>query len=164
MNLFGFALVKKARGDPRRAPSVAKADCFRQVPLEYIPLIEYKGSMHHDVEYTNEFRNWWGTLTESEQEDVAATVGLLSKFGPQLPFPYSSGVEISSHGRMRELRVQSSGKPIRVFYAFDPRRMAVLLIGGHKTSEKRFYKQYVSLADKLYDEHLQELRGEGLIQ
>ena len=61
--------------------------------------------MHHDVEYTNEFRNWWDTLTDSEQEDVAATVGLLSKFGPQLPYPYSSGVEISSHGRMRELRV-----------------------------------------------------------
>ena len=81
--------------------------------------------MHHDVEYTNEFRNWWDTLTESEQEDVAATVGLLSKFGPQLPFPYSSGVEISSHGRMRKLRVQSSGKPIRVFYALDPRRVAV---------------------------------------
>ena len=65
---------------------------------------------------------------------------------------------------MGELRVQSSGKPIRVFYAFDPRRVAVLLIGGYKTSEKRFYKRYVSLADKLYDEYLQELRGEGLIQ
>ena len=63
-----------------------------------------------------------------------------------------------------ELRVQSSDKPIRVFYALDPRRVAVLLIGGHKTSEKRFYERYVLLADKLYDEHLQELRGEGLIQ
>ena len=42
--------------------------------------------------------------------------------------------------------------------------VVVLLIGGHKTSEKRFYKRYVSLADKLYDEHLQKLRGEGLIQ
>ena len=118
--------------------------------------------MHHDVKYTNEFRNRWDTLTESEQEDVAATVGLLSKFGLQLPYPYSSGVEISSHGRMRELRVQSSGKPIRVFYAFDPRRVAVLLIGGHKTSEKRFYERYALLADKLYDEHLQELRGRDL--
>ena len=65
---------------------------------------------------------------------------------------------------MRKLRVQGSGKPIRVFYAFDQRRVAVLLIGGHKTSKKRNYKRYVSLADKLYDEHLQELRGEGLIQ
>ena len=63
---------------------------------------------------------------------------------------------------MRELRVQSSGKPIRVFYALDLRRVAVLLIGGHKTSKKRNYKRYVSLADKLYDEHLQELRGRDL--
>ena len=142
----------------------SQSGLFQTITLEYIPLIEYKGNMHHDVEYTNEFRNWWDTLTDSEQEDVAATVGLLSKFGPQLPYAYSSGVEISSHGRMRELRVQSGVKPIRVFYAFDPRRVVVLLIGGHKTSEKRFYKRYVSLADKLYDEHLQELRGEGLIQ
>ena len=75
MNLLWVRFSHKGERRPPRAPSVAKADCFRQVPLEYIPLIEYKGSMHHDVEYTNEFRNWWDTLTESEQEDVAATVG-----------------------------------------------------------------------------------------
>ena len=122
---FWDRFTHKGERRSSRTPSIAKADYFRQVPLKNFPLIEYKGNMHHDVEYTNEFRNWWDTLTESEQEDVATTVGLLSKFGLQLPFPYSSGVEISSHGRMRKLRVQSSGKPIRVFYALDPRRVAV---------------------------------------
>ena len=64
---------------------------------------------------------------------------------------------------MRELRIQSGGHPIRVFYAFDPRRSAILLIGGDKTGNDRFYRDYVPVADKLYDEHLEELQKEGLI-
>lgn len=57
---------------------------------------------------------------------------LLEAKGPQLPFPYSSGIEGSRHEHMRELRIQSGGKPYRVFYAFDPRRTAILLIGGKR--------------------------------
>jgi hypothetical protein len=64
---------------------------------------------------------------------------------------------------MRELRVQSSGKPIRVFYAFDPRRMAILLLGGDKTGNDRFYATFTPVADRLYDEHLEQLRKEGLL-
>jgi hypothetical protein len=51
---------------------------------------------------------------------------------------------------MRELRIQSGGDPIRVFYAFDPRRVAILLIGGKKTGDKRFYEKYIPIADQLY--------------
>ncbi len=65
---------------------------------------------------------------------------------------------------MRELRVQSGGKPIRVFYAFDPRRSAILLVGGDKTGNDRFYVEFIPVADKLYDEHLEQLRKEGLIK
>jgi len=61
---------------------------------------------------------------------------------------------------MRERRVESGGKPLRVFYAFDPRRMAILLIGGDKTGDKRIYDRMVPLADDLYDEHLAELAKE----
>ena len=64
---------------------------------------------------------------------------------------------------MRELRIQSGGNPIRVFYAFDPRRVAILLIGGDKTGDKRFYEKYIPIADQLYDEYLQEIEEEGLI-
>ncbi len=63
---------------------------------------------------------------------------------------------------MRKLRVQSGGKPIRVFYAFDPRRTSILLIGGDKTGNDRFYEEYVPVADGLYDEHLEELQKEGV--
>lgn len=73
--------------------------------------------MSWDVENTDEFAAWWGDLNEAQQEDVAAIVMLLTEQGPKLPFPYSSGIQNSRHNHMRELRVQSGGKPIRVFYA-----------------------------------------------
>jgi len=120
--------------------------------------------MGWEVEYTNEFGDWWAGLLESEQEDITAGVELLMEQGPRLPFPYSSSIEGSRHAHMRELRVQSKGRPFRVFYAFDPRRSAILLIGGNKTGGDRFYDKYVPIADNLYDAHLDELRKEGLIE
>ena len=119
--------------------------------------------MPWEVEYTDQFGQWWQQLLEGQQDVVAASVELLMEHGPNLPHPYSSQIRGSRHGGMRELRVQSRGRPIRVFYAFDPRRTSILLIGGDKTGNDRFYEQYVPLADNLYDEHLEELRKEELI-
>lgn len=62
---------------------------------------------------------------------------------------------------MRELRPQHKGRPLRILYAFDPRRMAILLIGGDKTGNKRWYEKFVPIADKLYDAHIEELKKEG---
>ena len=90
-------------------------------------------------------------------------VGVLEAKGPQLPFPYSSGIAGSKHDHMRELRVQSGGRPVRIFYAFDPRRSAILLIGGDKTSDKRVYETMIPIADRLYDTYIQELKKEGLL-
>jgi hypothetical protein len=119
--------------------------------------------MGWDIEYTDEFESWWKTLREFEQEDVVAVVTLLEEKGPQLPFPFSSGIESSKHSHMRELRIQSQSDPIRILYAFDPRRTAILLIGGNKRGDKRWYKTHVPLADKLYEEHLKELKKEKLL-
>jgi hypothetical protein len=112
------------------------------------------------VEYTDEFGVWWDALSEAEQIAIAAHVSELERRGPNLPFPYSSGIEGSRHGHMRELRVQSRGRPLRILYAFDPHRVAILLIGGDKTGDRRFYERYVPIADRLYDEHLEELNAE----
>ena len=120
--------------------------------------------MSWSVEYTDEFGEWWNGLNEDQQEDFAAVVQLLTEHGPQLPFPYSSGIRGSKHAHMRELRVQSSGRPLRGFYAFDPRRTAILLIGGDKTGEDRFYATMVPIADRLYDDYLAELKKEGLMK
>jgi hypothetical protein len=97
---------------------------------------------------------------DAEQESVTATVGLLVEAGPMLRFPHSSAVFGSKHGHMRELRVQHAGEPYRVFYAFDPRRAAILLIGGCKTGDDRFYETMVPRADRVYDEHLEEIAKE----
>jgi Uncharacterized protein conserved in bacteria len=117
--------------------------------------------MKWEVEYTDEFEIWWSSLTEGEQESVSASVSLLEKCGPTLPFPHSSGVDNSKHNHMRELRTQHEGRPYRTLYAFDPRRVAILLIGGDKTGDDRWYDVYIPVADQLYDNHLKEIKKEG---
>lgn len=117
--------------------------------------------MAWDVEYTDEFGAWWATLDASEQNSVDVAVRLLEDRGPALSFPYSSGVQGSRYDHMRELRIQHRGRPYRVLYAFDPRRAAILLIGGNKEGDDRWYERFVPLADNLYDEHLRELEEEA---
>lgn len=119
--------------------------------------------MAWEVEFTDEFGAWWHSLDETAQDSMIAIIELLEDFGPHLRFPHSSGVNGSKHSHMRELRIQHAGDPYRILYAFDPRRSAILLIGGDKRGDDRFYKTFVPVADRLYDIHLKELRGEGLI-
>lgn len=114
-----------------------------------------------EVEYTDEFGAWWEGLDESEQESVAAVVQLLAEHGPHLGYPHSSKIASSKHGQMRELRIQHQGDPYRVLYAFDPRRNAILLLGGNKKGNDDWYKHGVPQADRLYDEHLVELAAEN---
>jgi hypothetical protein len=90
--------------------------------------------MRWEVEFTEVFGAWWDSL----------------------PYPHCSDVKGARHGNMRELRVQHKGEPYRVLYAFDPRRTALLLIGGKKTGDDRWYTKNVPKADKIYDEHLKE--------
>jgi hypothetical protein len=115
-----------------------------------------------DVEFADEFGNWWETLKVDEQESIVPIVRLLEVHGPSLRFPYSSGISGSRHSHMRELRIQHQGHPYRVLYAFDPRRTAILLIGGDKTGNDRRYEEYVPMADSIYDEHGALLKREGL--
>ena len=116
-----------------------------------------------NVEFTNEFEEWWITLDASTQIAIDAFVRMLEERGPELPFPFSSGINGSRHRHMRELRVQHKGDPYRILYAFDPRRVAVLLLGGNKGGDDRWYEENIPKADQLYDELLQELKEEGLL-
>jgi hypothetical protein len=119
--------------------------------------------MAYEVEVTDEWLAWFEELSFDEQEELAASIGLLEAKGPHLPFPYSSGVTSSRHSHMRELRTQVHGRPFRTLYAFDPRRVAILLIAGDKTGDDRWYDINVPRADDLYEEHLEILEEEGLI-
>ena len=117
--------------------------------------------MTWEVEYTDDFEQWWLRLDTSERESVLATVGLLEARGPNLPFPHSSDVKGGTSGKLRELRIQHKGRPLRVFYSFDSRRTAILLVGGGKTGDDRFYERMIPLAESLLKEHLDELLKEG---
>lgn len=116
-----------------------------------------------EIEFTDEFGTWWNTLSDEEQESVRASVKLLGELGPTLRFPHTSGINGSRHDHMRELRIQHAGRPYRLLFAFDPRRCAILLLGGDKTGNDRWYEENVPIADRLYDVHLELLRKEGLI-
>jgi hypothetical protein len=115
------------------------------------------------VEFTNEFAGWWEGLDETVQDAIDRSVRLLEIRGPTLPFPHSSDVRGSRHGNMRELRTQVGGEPYRTFYAFDPKRVAILLIGESKQGKEDapFYEWMTPIADRLYDEHLAQLEGEA---
>jgi hypothetical protein len=97
-------------------------------------------------------------LTRKEAEAVARVVGLLEQKGVTLGSPYSSGIKGSQV--LRELRVQSSGHPLRVFYAFDPLRRVILLLGGDKTGDDRFYETFVPRAEQVWAEYLAALEKE----
>ncbi len=103
---------------------------------------------------TDEFAAWFAGLSGAEHNAVARLVGLLEAEGVNLGFPYSSAIKGSKHA-MRELR--KKGQPLRLIYTFDPRRQAVMLIGGDKTGDDRFYKVMVPRAEKLWTRYLAEL-------
>jgi hypothetical protein len=113
--------------------------------------------MAWEVEFSDEFGEWWDGLDALEQKSVDFSVTLLSEVGPTMKMPHSSGVESSRHKHMRELRIQHEGRPYRVLYAFDQRRTAILLIGGDKTVNDRWYEEYVPQGDDICDQHLKEL-------
>jgi hypothetical protein len=117
--------------------------------------------MAYDVEFTDEFRLWFEIdLDAAEQKSVGRVVDMLEQAGPTLVFPFSSGIAGSEFSHMRELRIQHEGRPYRVLYAFDPRRAALLLLGGDKTGDDRWYEKMVPKADALYERHLRQIARE----
>jgi hypothetical protein len=118
--------------------------------------------MAWEIEGTDEFAAWYGILTDAEQQNVAFAIGYLETSGPGLGRPFVDTVKGSRHAHMKELRPRSGN--LRVFSAFDPRRTAILLIGGDKTNHwHSFYETMIPIADDLFDAYLGELRAEGLL-
>ena len=106
---------------------------------------------------TDEFEEWFDALDDKDERSVIKYVEMLAIDGVKLGFPYSSAIK-GADFPLRELRVQSGGKPLRVFYAFDPEQDVLLIIGGDKSGagDKRFYKRMVTLSEKLWSEYLEE--------
>ncbi len=108
-----------------------------------------------DVLGTDEFEQWFLALDDGDSMAVARVVGLLEAKGTTLGFPYSSAIEGTRYP-LRELRIQSGGKPLRVLYAFDPLRQAVLLLGGDKTGDNRFYMTLIPRAESIWESYLSD--------
>lgn len=106
---------------------------------------------------TAEFEGWLLGLGTGDAAAVARVVGLLEAKGWALGFPYSSAIAGGKYP-FRELRVQSAGRPLRIFYAFDPKRQAVLILGGDKTGDERFYKRIIPRAEAIWERYLDDLR------
>lgn len=117
------------------------------------------------VATTDDFDEWFTSLGgtpegRNAQAEVIAKVNLLKLFGPSLGRPHADTLKGSRHANMKELRAATADAAIRIAFAFDPNRTAILLCAGNKggVSEKRFYKQLVDRADRAYDAHLKALK------
>jgi hypothetical protein len=96
-------------------------------------------------------------LPADVQAAVVAAVCLLQQLGPQLRRPHCDTLKGSNHANMKELRFDAADGVWRVAFAFDPKRRAVLLVGGDKSgiSSKKFYKALIRLADERFNDWLE---------
>lgn len=113
--------------------------------------------MAWEVEVSDEFAAWYGGLDDDESDSVDVVVSLLEEHGPLLGRPHADLIRQSRYPNMKELRVQHEGRPYRVLFAFDPRRMAYLILGGDKTGDDRWYETAIPKADEIYARHLAEI-------
>ena len=120
--------------------------------------------MAWEINGTDEFADWYGALTDAEQDAVIAVVELLAEHGPSLDRPYADRIKGSKHHNMKELRPRGKAKNCRVLFMFDPRREAILLVGGDKTGQwERWYVTAIPRAEELYDEYLADIEAQGLL-
>lgn len=115
------------------------------------------------VEIGDEFEPEFDELHDDVQTEILALARLLQKFGPQLGRPRVDTLKGSRHANMKELRFHAADGQWRVAFAFDPKRRAILLLGGDKSgqSEKRFYRELIRKGDDRFDAHLMRLKKKG---
>jgi hypothetical protein len=113
-----------------------------------------------EIELTHEAEQWYMDLNPRDADRMAAAIDELQRSGPRLGRPFVDSIKGSRHHNMKELR--SIGGHLRALFAFDPRRHAVLLVAGDKQNDwEGWYRRKIPVGDRLYDEHLRELRRRG---
>lgn len=113
------------------------------------------------IKTTDTFDRWYTSLNDKDRSSVLAALLVLREKGPALTRPYADTLSGSRYSNMKELRIQSRGDPIRVFFAFDPQRTGILLCAGNKAgNEKRFYARLIPIADWEFAHWLNTLKKE----
>ena len=116
-----------------------------------------------EIEATDEFVAWYDTLTEAEEDSVAKVIAQLEEHGPALGRPTVDTPRGSRLPHLKELRPPAT--TIRILFAFDPRRAAILLLGGDKAGAwQEWYARMIPVAERLYEAYLAELRREGMLE
>jgi hypothetical protein len=103
---------------------------------------------------TDEIMSWIAEFDDNAKEAIFKSLLVLREIGPALGRPHVDSVKGSAYPNMKELRVQNKNRVFRIIFAFDPRRNAILLIGGDKRGNKKFYDTIIAKADALYTRHL----------
>jgi len=117
-----------------------------------------------EINGTDEFADWFGALPETDQDEVIAVVELLAEYGPELGRPYADRLAGSKYHNLKELRPRGTARHLRILFMFDPRREAILLVGGNKQGQwSAWYAEAIPRAEQLYEEYLEELKAEGLL-
>jgi hypothetical protein len=113
------------------------------------------GRSQWDVEFHPDCETWAGTLNQPDTEALLAAINVLRDLGPQLGRPLVDTIVSSRHKNMKELRPGSTGRTeIRVLFAFDRTRRAILLLGGDKSTDwNNWYGTAIAVADDLFDTH-----------
>ncbi|MEG9499016.1 type II toxin-antitoxin system RelE/ParE family toxin [Mannheimia indoligenes] len=113
------------------------------------------------VIFTDCFKKWMIEQDVETRKSVLSSLKRLEMFGPALTRPYADTLKNSAYKKMKELRVQHKGKPIRVFFAFDPLRQAIVLCAGDKSNDKQFYVRMLRLAEQEFSHYLNNLENKS---
>ena len=115
--------------------------------------------MEWDVRFDAAFATEAKEFPRAAQLEIAALAGLLQRFGPQLRRPHCDTLNGSKHANMKELRPGSTGRTeVRVLFAFDKARSAIMLVGGDKSAHwKSWYEINIPIADDRLDAHQHSL-------
>jgi hypothetical protein len=113
--------------------------------------------MTWEVEVSDEFIAWYDSLDEEEGVSVDTAVDMLVEYGPTLGRPHADTLKGSTFTNLKELRIQHSGRPYRILFAFDPRRSAYLILGGDKAGDADWYVDAIRRAEAIYARHLKEI-------
>jgi hypothetical protein len=119
--------------------------------------MEYHCFMEWIIIFHPSFRDWLYEQQEDVQDSILVILGLLKQEGPLLSRPYADTLKGSQYSNLKELRVQHNGEPWLVLFAFDPLRQAIVLVGGNKVGDKRWYEKNIALAEQRFAEHLKQL-------
>jgi hypothetical protein len=117
--------------------------------------------MEWNVIFDPDFRTWFYEQEIGFQNEAFATIKILAESGPTLGRPRVDTLKGSVFKNMKELRIQYQGEPWRILFAFDPQRQAILLVGGNKTGNKRWYEENLPIAERRYEQYLETLEEEN---